>query len=190
MTVDQVEALFKASIEAKARLTRNDFETVQHAADVITAALRAGNKVLFLGNGGSASDAQHLACELVSKFYLEREGLPAMALTVNTSILTAVANDYSFDRVFERQVEAMAVKGDVVVGISTSGNSPNVLRAVERAKAMGCATIGMTGAKGGRLAPMVDVCFRSPSDDTPRIQEVHITAGHIICQLVEAAMSG
>ncbi len=190
MTVEQVEALFKASIEAKARLTKEDYETVQRVADVITAALRAGNKVLFFGNGGSAADAQHLAAELVSKFYKEREGLPAMALTVNTSILTAIGNDYSYDRVFERQVEAMAVKGDVAVGISTSGNSPNVLRAIERAKAQGCTTVGMTGAKGGKLAPMVDLCFRSPSDDTPRIQEVHITAGHIICQLVEDAMFG
>jgi D-sedoheptulose 7-phosphate isomerase len=190
MTVEEIERLFKASIAVKQALTRQDYETVQSMADAVVAALRGGGKVLLFGNGGSAADAQHLAAELVSRFYKERAGLPALALTVNTSVLTAVANDYAFDRVFERQVEALARKGDIVVGISTSGNSPNVLKAVERAKAMGCQTVGMTGRKGGRLAGTVDICFRAPSDDTPRIQEVHITAGHILCQLVEEAMFG
>ena len=190
MTVEQVERLFGVSIAAKQALARKDYETVQAMADAIVASLEEGGKVLLMGNGGSAADAQHLAAELVSRFYKERAGLPAIALTVNTSVLTAVANDYAYDRVFERQVEALARPGDVVVGISTSGNSPNVLKAVERARAMGCMTMGMTGRKGGRLADLVELCFRAPTDDTPRIQEVHITAGHIVCQLVEDAMFG
>ncbi len=190
MTVERVEQLFKASIAAKQALTAQDYRTVQAMADAVVSALRSGGKVLLFGNGGSAADAQHLAAELVGRFAKERAALPALALSVNTSVLTAIGNDYSYDRVFERQVEALARKGDVAVGISTSGNSPNVLRAIERAKAQGCTTIGMTGRKGGKLAGMVDICFSSPSDDTPRIQEVHITAGHIMCALVEEEMFG
>jgi D-sedoheptulose 7-phosphate isomerase len=190
MTVERVEEMFKSSIATKQALTKTDYATVQAMADAAVVALRSGGKLLFLGNGGSAADAQHLAAELVGRFARERAALPALALSVNTSCLTAIGNDYGYDRVFERQLEALARKGDVVVGISTSGNSPNVLRAIERAKAVGCTTIGMTGRKGGKLAGMVDICFRAPSDDTPRIQEVHITAGHIMCALVEEEMFG
>ena len=190
MTVERVVEMFKSSIAAKQALTAEDYAAVQAMADAVVLALRTGGKVLFLGNGGSAADAQHLAAELVGRFAKERAALPALALSVNTSILTAIGNDYGYDRVFERQLEALARPGDVVVGISTSGNSPNVLKAIERAKAMGCRTIGMTGRKGGKLAGMVDICFRAPSDDTPRIQEVHITAGHIMCALVEEALFG
>ena len=143
-------------------------------------------KVLIFGNGGSAADAQHIAAELVSKFYLERKGLPAIALNTNVSIITAIGNDYGYDRVFARQVEALAAEGDVVIGISTSGNSPNVLAALETAKGMGAFTVGLAGLKGSKIGAVADLTFNVPSKDTPRIQEVHITAGHIICEIVES----
>jgi len=162
---------------------------VVEAAGVIAAALLKGNKILLCGNGGSAADAQHLAAELVGKYYLQRKALPALALTTNSSCVTAIGNDYSFDKVFARQVEAFGVPGDVAVGISTSGNSPNVLHALAAAKSMGLATVGFAGRTGGRLASLVDLCLKVPSDDTPRIQEGHITIGHIICEMVESRVS-
>lgn len=191
--MDDMETIrqgFFQSAEAKMALGERDFEVIKETADLMVEALKTGHKVLLMGNGGSAADAQHLAAELVSKFYMEREGLPAIALNTNTSIITAVGNDYGYEHVFERQVEALAQPGDIVVGISTSGNSPNVLKAVEKARSMGCLTIGMTGSEGGLLLHAVDLCFKAPSDDTPRIQEVHITAGHIICELVERTIFG
>jgi D-sedoheptulose 7-phosphate isomerase len=190
MSQDRIREAFTESIEAKRALTDEDMGVIRDIANAMIDALREGNRVLWMGNGGSAADAQHLAAELVSKFYLEREGLASIALSCNTSILTAVGNDYGFENVFQRQVEALARPGDVVVGISTSGNSPNVLLALEKARAMGCVTVGMTGMTGGRLVDTVDLCFRAPSDDTPRIQEVHITAGHIICEVVESTIFG
>lgn len=155
----------------------------------LASALRRGNKVLFCGNGGSAADAQHMAAELAGKMRVERAPLPAIALTTNTSVLTALANDYGFEEVFARQVGALAGEGDVVVGISTSGNSVNVILALEEARRKGALAVAFTG-RGGRLKEIADLCLDVPSDDTPRIQEIHIAAGHIICELVEAELYG
>jgi len=152
---------------------------------VIVNAYKENKKVVLFGNGGSAADAQHLACELVGKFYLERKALAAIALTTNTSELTAIANDYSFNRVFARQVEALVNLGDIVIGITTSGNSLNVIEGIKEAKLNGAVTIGFTGASGGKLKENVDYLLRVPSEDTPHIQESHIMIGHIICYLVE-----
>ncbi len=155
------------------------------AAAALSAALRSGRKVLVCGNGGSAADAQHLAAELVGRFAGERPAWPALALTTDTSVLTAVANDYGFDRVFARQVEAHGQAGDVLVAISTSGASANVLRAVEAARARGLVTIGLTGRDGGKLGRLADVHLHVPSSSTPRIQEAHATLLHVLCELVE-----
>jgi len=151
---------------------------------------RAGKKVLLFGNGGSAADAQHIAAELVGKYYIDRRPLPAEALTVNTSSLTAIGNDYAFERIFARQVEALGNPGDVAIRISTSGNSPNVIEAIRAAKKKGMSTIGLTGAEGGRLKNEVDYCICVTSKDTPRIQEAHILIGHIWCELIERALFG
>ncbi|MGO8949665.1 MAG: SIS domain-containing protein [Ktedonobacterales bacterium] len=159
-------------------------------ADRLIEAFTAGRKVLLCGNGGSAADAQHIAAELVGKFYFDRPALPAEALTVNTSSVTAIGNDYSFDQVFSRQVEAFGVAGDVCVGISTSGNSRNIVEAFRVARRKGLVTVAMTGATGGQLAAEADYCIRVASTDTPRIQEHHILVGHILCELVEQALFG
>ncbi len=151
-------------------------------------ALRAGNKLLFIGNGGSAADAQHLAAELVVRFKLTRRGLPALALTVDSSALTAIGNDFGFDQLFSRQVEALGAEGDVLIALTTSGNSENVLKAVPVAQAMGIQVVAMTGASGGKIAKMADVCLCMPSDDTPRIQEAHTLLGHMLCDLLEQRM--
>lgn len=148
-------------------------------------ALKNSYTIFFCGNGGSAADAQHIAAELVGRFKKERNGLPALALTTDTSILTAVSNDYGFEQVFSRQVQALVRKNDVVVGISTSGNSPNVVRAMEVAKELGAITVGMTGRNGGRLNDICDVCIKVPSDVTARIQEAHILIGHVVCQYLD-----
>ncbi len=190
MTIEMIKEAFAESIAAKQALSEEDLAVLLEMSKLTVEALKRGRKVIFMGNGGSAADAQHLVAELVSRFRLEREGMPAIALTVNTSILTAIGNDYGFEYVFERQVAALAQSGDIVVGLSTSGNSPNVLRAIEKARTMGCLTFGFTGRSGGQMPHAVDLCFSAPSDDTPRIQEVHITAGHILCELVEAEMFG
>ncbi len=168
----------KTAMEAEAGLLRS-------IAEQWIACLGAGGKILFFGNGGSAADAQHLACELSGRFYKNRPGLAALSLTVNTSTLTAVGNDFGYDAVFSRQLEGLAAAGDVAVGISTSGKSESVLGALRRARALGLATTGMTGRSGGPLLRLVDLCLRIDSEETPRIQEGHILAGHIICELVE-----
>lgn len=160
-------------------------ERVQSAADMIAGSLRNGGRVHFCGNGGSASDAQHLAAELSGRFYFDRPPLNAEALHCNTSYLTAVGNDYGYDIVFSRLLQGTSKKGDVVVGISTSGNSANVVKAFETAKEMGLKTIAMTGASGGEVRKTADLLLNVPSEDTPRIQESHIMLGHIICELVE-----
>ncbi|TMH55709.1 MAG: D-sedoheptulose 7-phosphate isomerase [Betaproteobacteria bacterium] len=149
-------------------------------------ALRQGHKILFAGNGGSAADAQHLAAELVSRFAYDRPGLPAFALTTDTSVLTAIGNDYGYERLFARQIEALGGAGDVFFGLSTSGRSPNVLNALQLARAMGIVTVGMTGRQGGQMSERCDHLLRVPSDSTPRIQEGHIAIGHAICQIIEA----
>lgn len=154
-------------------------------AEIIIEAYRNGKKVILFGNGGSAADAQHITAELVGKYYLDRDPLPAVALTTNTSSLTAIGNGYSLDIVFTRQLKALGQKGDVVIGISTSGNSENVIQAFKVAREMGLITVGFTGKSGGKLRSVADHCLCIPSDDTPRIQEGHITIGHIICEIVE-----
>ena len=161
---------------------------LQRAVDACVEALRGGGKLLFCGNGGSAADAQHWAGELVSRFYYDRPGLAAIALTTDSSILTAIGNDYGYDYVFARQVEALGQAGDVLVAISTSGNSPNVLRAADVARARGMQVIAFTGRSGGKLLSMSDLCFRMPSDETPRIQEGHEFVGHLLCALIEAGL--
>lgn len=158
------------------------------AAALLVAAFSAGNKVLVMGNGGSAADAQHFAAEMVGRFMTERRALPAIALTTNASILTAVGNDYGFDRIFSRQIEALARPGDVVIGISTSGNSANIAMALEAAGVRGCRTIGLLGKGGGVISGLVDIPLVVPSSVTPRIQEGHITIIHIICDLVEKGL--
>jgi D-sedoheptulose 7-phosphate isomerase len=153
-------------------------------------AFRAGRKLLLFGNGGSAADAQHMAAELVSRFRFDRPALPAIALTVNTSCLTAIANDVCYESIFARQIEALAYPGDIALGISTSGNSPNVLRAIERANAKGARTIGLSGKSGGELKRCAQRCLCVPSEDTTRIQEAHILIGHILCEIVERELFG
>jgi len=184
-----VRKQMRESIEAKQRMM-DDCPIIADVGKVMIDAYRNRKKVVWFGNGGSAADAQHLATELVSKFYLERNALPSMAFTTNTSTLTAISNDYDFDRVFERQVEAFVTEGDVVVGISTSGNSGNVIRALVLAREMGAVTVGMTGEGGGKMKELCDHLVAVPSRDTPRIQEAHITIGHILCYLVEEALCG
>lgn len=178
------------SIQTKKALAISQMEVIIQIADEIIRAYRRGNKVLWFGNGGSAADAQHLACELVSKFYIERKALASIALTTNTSELTAIANDYDFDRVFARQVEALVNSGDVVVGITTSGNSSNVIEGIKEAKRLGAITVGLTGATGGKLKEYVDYLLTVPSEETPHIQEAHIMVGHIICYIVETELFG
>lgn len=182
--IEQIEQ----SIDVKRRLL-SKVKTLVTIADQLTQALQKGNKVILFGNGGSAADAQHIACELAGKFYRNRDPLPAIALTTNTSSLTAIANDYGYELVFAKQLQGLVTKGDIVIGISTSGNSPNVLMGVEEAKRCGAITIAFTGQRG-KLMKLADYVLCVPSTDTPRIQEAHITAGHIICYLVEEALFG
>lgn len=182
-----IRSIIQSSIDAKKAILEDEamISSIHQAVDVVTEAFRNGNKVLFCGNGGSAADAQHLAAEFSGRFYKDRHALPAEALHVNTSYLTAVANDYSFDVVYSRMVNGIGVKGDVLIGLSTSGNSGNILKAIEAAKEKGMHTIGFTGHSGGKMKNECDILFNVPSGDTPRIQESHILIGHIICQLVE-----
>ncbi|MCS6916211.1 MAG: D-sedoheptulose 7-phosphate isomerase [Chitinophagales bacterium] len=190
MTVQQIKEIFQTSVTVKQQVIADDalLERVQRVAEAIVRCYRQGGKVLFCGNGGSAADAQHLAAELSGRFYTDRDPLDAEALHVNTSYLTAVGNDYGYDQVFSRLVKARGRSGDVLIGMSTSGNSPNVLRALEEARRLGMVTVGMTGATGGKMAPWCDLLLNVPSTDTPRIQEVHMLMGHTICQLVEAEL--
>ncbi|MCR4872314.1 MAG: D-sedoheptulose 7-phosphate isomerase [Bacteroidales bacterium] len=175
----------------QAVLNDSDFQSrIQQAAEMITESLRQGGKIHFCGNGGSAADAQHLAAELSGRFYFDRPPLNAEALHCNTSYLTAVGNDYGYDLVFSRLLRGTAKAGDVIVGISTSGNSKNILNAFEAAKEMGVKIIAMTGETGGAMKDYADILLNAPSKDTPRIQESHIMIGHIICELVETAMFG
>ncbi|MEK6916960.1 MAG: D-sedoheptulose 7-phosphate isomerase [Nanoarchaeota archaeon] len=176
------------SINLKLELV-NQAENIKKASDLIIAGFKKGNKVLVFGNGGSAADAQHIAAELVGRFKLERKGLPAIALTTDTSILTSISNDYSYDSVFERQVEALAKKSDVMIGISTSGNSKNVINAFKKGKEIGTTNISFTGRNGGELKKQSDININILSDSTARIQECHMVAYHIICEIVEESMA-
>jgi len=177
--------LLESSDIKRALAETAETQKIYRAAEIIAEALKKGNKVVLFGNGGSAADAQHIACEFVGRFMKERKSLPAISLTTNTSCITAIANDYSYENVFERQVEAFVKHGDVVIGISTSGKSKSVIKGVLRAKELGAFTVGLTGKSGGELANVVDLCINVPSDSTPRIQEAHITIGHIISEIVE-----
>lgn len=185
-----VQAEFDKTLENFRRMAADAALRAQigEAVGLCLTALRGGRKLLFAGNGGSAADAQHWAGELVSRFYYDRPGLPAVALTTDSSILTAIGNDYGYDYVFARQVEALGQAGDVFVAISTSGRSKNVLRAVDACEQRGIAVIGFTGADGGELAARCAVCFRVPSAETPRIQEGHEFIGHLLCALIEDGM--
>lgn len=175
--------------EALHRASASVIPQVAQVAELIAQAYRRGGKVVLFGNGGSASDAQHIAGELVGRFRFDRPSLPAVALTGNTSVLTAIANDFGYEDVFARGVEGLVREGDVVIGLSTSGESPNVLKGIEAAKRRGAKTVAFCGSKG-RLASLCDVALAVPSTDTPRIQEVHITLGHILCELVEEDLFG
>ena len=176
----------KDHMEVLQKLIASDLpEKLEKCAEIVEKALKEGHKVLFCGNGGSAADSQHLAAEFVGRFQKERKGLSAVALTVDTSILTAVANDYGYDTVFARQVQALGEAGDVLIGISTSGNSRNVLLAVEEAKTKGITSIGMTAEGGGKMAEECDICLAVPAKVTARAQEMHILMGHILCELVD-----
>jgi len=178
------------SIHAKEDLLERSVPAIAHVADVMSTACRNGKIIFWFGNGGSAADAQHLACELVSRFFLERKAIPSVALTTNISELTAIANDYSFDVVFSRQIEALVKPGDVVIGISTSGNSPNVIAGLRTAKQKGAVTVAFTGRTGGKMSNEADYLIAVPSDVTPHIQESHIMIGHILCYLVEKELFG
>jgi D-sedoheptulose 7-phosphate isomerase len=177
----------QASVALKQALLEDQklIQTIAEVAEAMSRALADGHKLLFFGNGGSAADAQHLAAELVGRYQQERRALPALALTANTSTLTAIGNDYSYERIFARQLEALCSPGDVAVGISTSGKSPNVLSAMRAAKEIPATTVGMTGVPGGELAALSDYCICVPSEQTPRIQEGHILIGHILCEVIE-----
>lgn len=184
---EKIKTIIRSSIAAKEKLLKDEnlISTVEQIVKEWVKALKADKKILFCGNGGSAADAQHLAAELSGRFYKDREPLFAEALHVNTSYLTAVANDYSYDEVYSRLVRAKGRKGDILVGLSTSGNSPNILKAIEQANAAGMITVGLTGGEGGKLKDICKYHLTVPSDDTPRIQESHIMLGHILCELTE-----
>jgi D-sedoheptulose 7-phosphate isomerase len=186
---EKIKQIISASITVKQQILQDEamITTLQQCVAIITRAFQNGNKLLFCGNGGSAADAQHLAAEFSGRFYTDRDALPAEALHCNTSYLTAVANDYSYDVIYARLVKGIGNAGDVLVGLSTSGNSKNIVAAFETARSKNMITIGFTGSTGGVMKGLSDYLFNVPSNDTPRIQESHIMLGHIICELVEAA---
>ena len=180
----------RESVETKKTFFDSQADTVARAAELLIASIKAGGKVLIFGNGGSAADAQHIAAELVNRLNYDRPPIAAIALTTDTSILTSVGNDSSFDDLFERQLRALGRQGDVAIAISTSGNSPNVLRAVDAARELGIKTIALAGRDGGKLAAAADVALVVDAHSTQRIQETHITIGHILCELIEDALYG
>jgi len=190
--MEKIKNIIKASIDTKQQVLQNEqlLTTIEKVVDAIVTAFKNGNRVYFCGNGGSAADAQHLAAEFSGRFYKDRKALPAEALHCNTSYLTAVGNDYGYDVVYSRIIEGIGEKGDVLVGLSTSGNSANIIKAFEVARQNGMITIGFTGLTGGAMKAVSDYLINIPSADTPRIQESHIMIGHIVCQLVEERYFG
>ena len=186
---DIILNILEASIAVKDRCIRDHLDLIIKGADLLTTCLTTGHKVLIFGNGGSAADAQHIAAEFVNRFQIERQPLAALALTTDTSIITSIANDYHFDEIFAKQIQALGKADDVAIGISTSGNSENVIKAVHTARELGIFTIGLTG-RGGKLAECSDLAFRVESDSTARIQETHITLSHILCDLMEKILFG
>jgi D-sedoheptulose 7-phosphate isomerase len=190
--MEKIREIIRASIETKEQLLDSPLivETISNIVDDTTRAVQAGKRVYFCGNGGSAADAQHLAAEFSGRFYIDRKALPAEALHCNTSYLTAVGNDYSYDVIYSRLIDGLGHSGDMLFGLSTSGNSANIIKAFETAKEKGMITVGFTGLTGGALKSVSDYLINIPSTDTPRIQESHILVGHIICQLVEEKYFG
>jgi len=187
---DMIMQRIRESMDVKEKMMSPGFVSViEEAAQMILRAYRSGKRLFLAGNGGSAADAQHLAAELVSRFFKERKGLSAEALTVNTSVMTAIGNDYDFDRIFARQIEASGSPGDLFIAISTSGNSSNILEAIRSARDGGLAVLGMAGRDGGKMRELCDLIIVIPSDITPRIQEGHILCGHILCEIVEARLA-
>lgn len=188
--IEEIKKDLLESAATKQRVAETMVAEIAQAVEMITDCLAAGGKVLLIGNGGSAADAQHIAAELVGRFSKDRRPIAAIALTTDTSILTAVANDAGYDHIFARQIAALASPNDVVIAISTSGASPNIIKGAEAARELGCRLIALTGGGGGSLASLADLCLDVPSLDTPRIQEAHITIGHIICRLTEEELFG
>lgn len=188
----KIKHILESSADIKIRISRDEglMKVIEKAAEQLTYALKTGRRIFFCGNGGSAADAQHLAAEFSGRFYSDRDALPAEALHCNTSYLTAAANDYGYEQVYSRLIKGIASAGDVLIGLSTSGNSANIIKAFETAREKQVLTIGFTGSTGGKLKPLSDLLINVPSEDTPRIQEAHITVGHIICQLVEEKYFG
>lgn len=182
----RIESAIRESILAKERLLATRVEVLERVAGAAVRTLRRGGKIVLFGNGGSAADACHIATELVGRFKRDRKAIPALALGTNVQLLTAIANDLGYEESFAREVDAHVTAKDLVIAISTSGNSPNVLAAVARARRKGATTVGFTGARGGKLRGKVDLLLDVPSDDTPRIQECHLLAGHVLCELIEA----
>jgi len=187
---EQIAEEIQESMRVKERVLRGLVPQIKELAQALIQAYRGKGKVVLFGNGGSAADAQHIACELVGRFEKGRRALPAIALSTNTSTLTAIGNDYGYEASFARQVEAFVGEGDIAIGISTSGNAANVLQGLRVAKEKGAKTVGLSGKSGGKLKSLVDLCLVVPSDSTPRIQEAHITIGHIICGIVERELFG
>jgi D-sedoheptulose 7-phosphate isomerase len=185
---DYIVNVFKESNRVKDIFLNENLGKIAQVVEVVTAALKAGHKILLFGNGGSAADAQHIAGEFVNRFLIERPPLPAIALTTDTSVMTSISNDYDFSDVFSKQIRAIGQAGDIAWGMSTSGSSPNCVKAFEAAKKIGMITIGLTGKDGGEIARMVDYSLNVSSGNTPRIQEAHITASHVICELVDVKL--
>lgn len=186
----RIRQWFEESAEAKLKFVAGHAERIQQVADLLVATFRHGGKVLLFGNGGSAMDASHVAAEFVGRYRRERTPLAAVALSADQALITCIANDYDFSEIFARQIQAVGRAGDVAIGISTSGNSPNVLRGLEEARELGLVTVGWTGGTGGKLVAMVDHAFVVPSTSVARIQETHITLGHVLCELVDEALLG
>ncbi len=183
--LEKIIGAFKESAEVKLAFVELYKDQIYQVGSIMATALKDGNKILLFGNGGSAADAQHIAAEIVGRYRKERKGLPAIALTTDTSILTAVGNDYGFETIFERQIEALCLPGDVAIGITTSGNSENVVRGLRKAHDLGATTVAFTGRNGGKVAQIAHYTFVVPSYETPRIQECHITLGHVLCEIID-----
>lgn len=185
---DRIKEILLESIQIKEELLQNNIGQIKEIADLIIDCLKKNGKVILFGNGGSASDSQHIAAELIGRFKKDRNALPAIALTVNTSVITSLANDYGYEVIFSKQIEALGEKDDVAIGISTSGKAKNVANGIKQAKKMGLKTVALTGGDGGELAKLADTSLLVPSSVTARIQEAHITIGHILCELIEQAL--
>jgi D-sedoheptulose 7-phosphate isomerase len=182
---DKIIQSFLESADLKVMFAKKNIDEIIKTVETVTDAINQGNKIILFGNGGSAADAQHIAAEFINRFVIDRPPLPAIALTTDTSVITSISNDSDFSHIFSKQIKALGKEGDVAFGLSTSGDSENVIKALHTGKKLGIKTVGMTGKDGGKIANIVDISLNVPSNSTPRIQEVHITVGHIICEMVE-----